>query len=70
MHQACGIHRNQSINPLTPSAKIIADFYEIFPTISTCLNNEKTFSDQFFKMSRFRDTAVAFFDHLCFAGNF
>ena len=59
-----------SFNPLTPSAKIIADFYEIFPTISTCLNNEKTFSGQFFKMSRFWATVVAFFDHLGFAGNF
>jgi hypothetical protein len=56
------------LNPLTPSAKIIADLYEIFPTISTCLNNEKTFSGKFFKMSRFRDTVVAFFNHLGFAG--
>jgi hypothetical protein len=53
-----------------PSAKIIADFYEIFPTISACLNNEKTFSGQFFKMSRFRDTVVAFFDHLALRTTF
>jgi hypothetical protein len=30
-----------SINPVTPSAKIIADLYEIFPTPSTCLNYKK-----------------------------
>jgi hypothetical protein len=60
----------REINPLTPSAKIIADFYEIFPTISTCLDNEKRFTGQFFKMSRFRDTVVVFFDHLGFAGKF
>jgi hypothetical protein len=35
-------------NPLTPSAQIIADLFEIFPPTYTCLNNEKMFSGRFF----------------------